>query len=112
MARERSTVRERGHRHPIGVASVGSAEGCVSEDTSGGAEMIQERQMIQGLGALGEDPAYRNGWDDGRFGPMGTFLDNANLAGWAGHEERLAYYRGHRDGRRARGTLAEGQRTA
>ena len=40
------------------------------------------------------------------------FLENPNLAGWAGHEERLAYYRGHRDGRRAREMLADGERTA
>ena len=45
--------------------------------------------------------------ENGRFGPPRSFLENANLAGWAGHEERLAYYRGHRDGRRAREMLAE-----
>ncbi len=82
------------------------------EDASEGAEMIQERRAIEEIDVLGNEPAYRNGWEDGRFGPMGTFLDNANLARWAGHEERLAYYRGHRDGRRARGMPAEGQRTA
>ncbi len=53
-----------------------------------------------------KDPAYRTGWEDGRFGPTGTFLDNANLAGWAGHVERLAYYRGHREGRRVREVLS------
>ena len=106
MAPERPTVRERGHRHPIGVASVGSAEGCVLEDTLEGAEMIQEQQMIQELGALREDPAYRSGWEDGRFGPTRLFLENPNLAGWAAHHERLAYYRGHRDGRRVRAMLS------
>jgi len=35
------------------------------------------------------------------------FLKNPNLAGWAGHNERLAYYRGHRDGRRVREMLAQ-----
>ena len=100
MAPERPTVRERGHRHPVGVASVGSAEGCVLEDTLEGAGMIQE------LGALREDPAHRSGWEDGRFGPTRLFLENANLAGWAGHRERLAYYRGHRDGRWDRDMLA------
>ena len=102
------TVRERDHRHPMGVASVGSAEGYVLEDTLEGAEMIHEQQAIEEIDVLREDPAYRSGWEDGRFGPTRLFLDNPNLAGWAGHEERLAYYRGHRDGRRAREMLAEG----
>ena len=105
MARERSTVRERGHRHPIGVASVGSAEWCVLEDTLGGVGMIQEQQVIEEPGVRGEDSAYRNGWEDGRFGPTRLFLENANLAGWAGSQKRLAYYRGHRDGRRVREML-------
>ena len=101
------TVRERDHRHPMGVASVGSAEGYVLEDTLEGAKMIHEQQAIEEIDVLREDPAYRSGWEDGRFGPTRLFLDNPNLSGWAGHEERLAYYRGHRDGRRAREMLAE-----
>ncbi len=108
MALEIPTVRERGHRHPMGVASVGSAEGYVLEDTLEGAEMIQEQQAIEEIDVLRKDPAYRNGWEDGRFGPTRLFLENPNLAGWADHVERLAYYRGHRDGRRAREMLAEG----
>jgi hypothetical protein len=104
MARERPTVRERGHRHPIGVASVGSAEGCVLEDMLEGAEMSQQ-QVIEEIGLRREDPAYSNGWEDGRFGPTQLFLENSNLARWAGHQERLAYYRGHRDGRRVREML-------
>ena len=68
--------------------------------------MIQERQEIQKLGVRREDPAYRNGWQDGRFGPTRLFHSNPNLAGWADPQERLAYYRGHRDGRRAREMLA------
>ena len=91
---------------------MGSAEGYVLEDTLEGAEMIHEQQAIEEIDVLRKDPAYRNGWEDGRFGPTRLFLDNPNLAGWAGHEERLAYYRGHRDGRRARDVLAEGERTA
>ncbi len=87
---------------------MGSAEGCVLEDTPEGAGMIHEQQAIQKPGVLREDPAYTSGWEDGRFGPTGTFLENPNLAGWAGHNERLAYYRGHRDGRRVREMLAEG----
>jgi len=112
MAQQRPAVRERGHRHPTGVAAAGGVEGCASEDTSEGAEMIQERRAIEETGTLREVAAYSNGWEDGRVGPTRLFFDNANLAGWAGHEERLAYYRGHRDGRRARGMPAEGQRTA
>ena len=68
--------------------------------------MIQE-QVIRAEAVRSEDPAYRNGWEDGRFGPSELFLSNSNLAGWAGHHERLAYYRGHRDGRRVREMLAD-----
>ncbi len=68
--------------------------------------MIQE-QAVRELGVRREDPAYRNGWEDGRFGPAELFLSNSNLAGWDGYRERLAYYRGHRDGRRVREMLAE-----
>jgi hypothetical protein len=85
---------------------VGSAEWCVLEDISEGAEMIQEQQVIQESGVRREDPAYRNGWQDGRFGPTQLFLENSNLAGWEDPRERLAYYRGHRDGRRVREMLA------
>jgi hypothetical protein len=58
-----------------------------------------------------KDPAYRIGWEDGRFGPTQLFLENPNLAGWEGPQERLAYYRGHRDGRRVREMLAHGDPT-
>jgi hypothetical protein len=68
--------------------------------------MIQE-QAVRELGVRREDPAYRNGWEDGRFGPSELFLSNPNLAGWDGYRERLAYYRGHRDGRRVREMLTE-----
>jgi hypothetical protein len=68
--------------------------------------MIREQQVIEELGVRREDPAYRNGWEDGRFGPTRLFLENPNLAGWEGPRERLAYYRGHRDGRRVRDELA------
>ena len=87
---------------------MGSAEGCALEDTSEGAEMIKEQQAIEEIDILRKDPAYSSGWEDGRFGPTRLFLENPNLAGWADHVQRLAYYRGHRDGRRARGKPAEG----
>ena len=83
----------------------------VLEDTLEGAEMIQEQQVIEEPGVSSENAAYSSGWEDGRFGPTRLFPGNPNLAGWAGHEERLAYYRGHRDGRRAREMLADGEQT-
>ena len=110
MVQERPALREC-RRHPIEVASAGSAEWCVLEDTLEGAEMIQEQQVIQEPSVLREDPAYKDGWQDGRFGPTRLFLENLNLAGWADHRERLAYYRGHRDGRRAREMPAGGEQT-
>jgi hypothetical protein len=66
--------------------------------------MIREQQVTEEISLLSENPtyrgpAYRSGWEDGRFGPTETFLENSNLAQWEGHRERLAYYRGHRDGR-------------
>ena len=70
--------------------------------------MIQEQLAIEEIAIRREGPAYTNGWEDGRFGPTGTFLENQNLAEWADHVQRLAYYRGHRDGRRAHEMLAEG----
>ena len=68
--------------------------------------MIQGQQVIEELGERRKDPAYRIGWEDGRFGLMETFLENPNLARWESHSERLAYYRGHREGRRAREELS------
>lgn len=106
MCREGPAIPECGRRRPTEVATVGSAEGCILEDISEGAEMIQEQQVIEVPGVRSEDPAYRNGWEDGRFGPARSFLENSNLAGWEGPRERLAYYRGHRDGRRVREMLA------
>lgn len=58
-------------------------------------------------GSLTETPAYRGGWRDGRFGPLETFVTNRNLAAWEG-VERLAYYRGYREGLRIRKMLMGG----
>jgi hypothetical protein len=55
-------------------------------------------------GVLAETPAYRGGWRDGRFGPVETFVKNRNLAAWEG-ADRLAYYRGYREGLRVREML-------
>ncbi len=76
-----------------------------------GAEMLQEQQVTEEISVLSGDPtygtpAYRSGWEDGRFGSTDTFLENANLARLESHQERLAYYRGHRDGRWDRERLA------
>ena len=68
--------------------------------------MIQGQQLIEELGDRRKDPAYRNGWEDGRFGLMETALENPNLARWESHSERLSYYRGHREGRRVREELS------
>jgi hypothetical protein len=72
---------------------------------SGDEPAVSQQQVIKEIGVRREDPAYRNGWEDGRFGQTQLFHSNTNLAGWAGHQERLAYYRGHRDGRRVREML-------
>jgi hypothetical protein len=63
---------------------------------------MSQEQVTMNFGERRKNPAYRNGWGDGRFAPRQSFLENSNLAGWAGPRERLAYYRGHREGRRVR----------
>ncbi len=73
--------------------------------------MLRLQQVTKEISVLSEDPtygtpAYRSGWEDGRFGSTDTFLENANLARLESHQERLAYYRGHRDGRWDRERLA------
>jgi len=73
---------------------------------------VIREQTVEAAGVHREGPAYRSGWEDGRFGSAGTFASNANLAAWTEHFERLAYYRGHRDGRRVREMLRSGERIA
>ena len=80
------------------------AEEYVLEDKLAGAEMSQD-QVNEEINVRREHVAYSNGWKDGRFGSTRLFLENANLAEWEGFQERLAYYRGHRDGRRVREVL-------
>lgn len=67
--------------------------------------MIQEKNVVS-LESVKEGRAYRSGWHDGRFGFGGTFAENQRLAEWT-DLDRLAYYRGHREGRRIRGMLKE-----
>ena len=57
-------------------------------------------------------PAYRSGWEDGRFGQPQPFGINNNLALWTECPDRLSYYRGHRDGRRVREMLSGQEKTA
>jgi hypothetical protein len=55
-----------------------------------------------GLNLEHRSEAYQAGWEDGRFGERGSFVDNTNLAKWENPSDRLAYYRGHRAGSEAR----------
>lgn len=73
--------------------------------------MIGE-QSVEAAGVQRESPAYRSGWEDGRFGESGTFAANTSLASWTEYFDRLAYYYGHRDGRRVREMLGAGEQTA
>ena len=56
------------------------------------------------VGVLVETPAYRGGWRDGRFGPVGAFSGDRRLAVWEG-ADRLAYDRGYHEGLRVRRML-------
>jgi len=66
--------------------------------------MIREEATGK-VGIRREDPAYKSGWEDGRFGKTQTFALNNSLAVWTEYPDRLSYYRGHRDGRRIREML-------
>ncbi len=69
--------------------------------------MIRE-EAASSAGIHRERPAYQSGWEDGRFGSPETFAANTNLSAWTEYLDRLAYYRGHRDGRRVREMLGVG----
>ena len=73
--------------------------------------MIQEGATGE-VGNRHEGPAYRSGWEDGRFGQVQTFANNNSLAAWPEVPDRLSYYRGHRDGRRIREMLGNKGRRA
>ena len=55
---------------------------------------------------LSETSAYQGGWWDGRFQPVDTFAENDHLNDWEG-PDRLAYYRGYREGLRVRRMLGK-----
>ncbi|WP_273887405.1 hypothetical protein [Rubrobacter naiadicus] len=59
--------------------------------------------------AIRESMAYRSGWKDGRFGMPVLSLESSYMI-WS-DLERLAYYRGHREGRRVRQMLGAGVQT-
>ena len=64
------------------------------------------RDAVAGMAETRQESlAYRSGWEDGRFGSPETFVANASLSVWTEYLDRLAYYRGHRDGRRVREML-------
>ena len=46
--------------------------------------------------------AYWAGWLDGRYGNIDSFTKNPRLSSLDKFHDRLDYYRGHRDGRKAR----------
>ena len=65
--------------------------------------MIRER--VPGKTEISrESKAYRDGWEDGRFGASEALTSNTNLSA-CNESERLAYYRGHREGRGVREML-------
>jgi hypothetical protein len=70
------------------------------------------RELVAGEAKIRrESPAYRSGWEDGRFGSPEPFAANANLSVWTEYLDRLAYYRGHRDGRKVREMLGVGKKS-
>ena len=83
------------------MGGVANALTQAQEGMGKGRGMSQE-QVTKEFGDRRKNPAYRQGWGDGRFGMRQLFLENSNLAECAGPQERLSYYRGHRDGRRVR----------
>ena len=74
--------------------------------------MIIREEIAGREGVRREDPAYRSGWEDGRFGQQLPFGVNNNLALWTEYPDRLSYYRGHRDGRRVREMLGGNGKSA
>jgi hypothetical protein len=74
------------------------------------AGMIQSKTAVVSEAST-ETEAYKSGWHDGRFGPGEVFAENHRLAGWTDFD-RLAYYRGHREGRRIRTMLKESMKGA
>src|SRR5688572_31573416 len=70
---------------------------------------FQAEDGIRDLTVTGVQTCALPIWEDGRFGVPETFVTNANLGTWTEYLDRLAYYRGHRDGRRVREMLGIGR---
>ena len=68
--------------------------------------MIRER-AAEYTEVTRESIAFQSGWKDGRFGHPGSFAAHEGLGEWS-DLDRLAYYRGHREGRRIREILRSG----
>jgi hypothetical protein len=51
--------------------------------------------------SLSRSTAYRQGWHDGRYAEPCCFTENQRLAWLEAPSDRLDYYRGHREGRKA-----------
>ena len=66
-----------------------------------------QEQVTKEFGNRRKNPAYRKGWGMAVSGEQ-LFLENSTYAEWAAYQERLSYYRGHRDRRRIREMLAHG----
>ncbi len=67
-------------------------------------EAERVRQRILEEGALEEGAAYRAGWEEGLFAPLErTALHSKAIALYEGMD-RLAFWRGHREGRSTRET--------
>jgi hypothetical protein len=90
------------------VVALYNSAGLRSLASSRKGRAMSQEQTAKEFGERRKNPAYRNGWGDGRFGPTQSFHENSNLAEWADHQERLSYYRGHREGRRIREMLEHG----
>lgn len=56
---------------------------------------------------LTETPAYRGGWRDGRFEPAGSTPVEERDLSWLEDDDRAAYCRGYREGRRVRSMLRQ-----
>lgn len=64
--------------------------------------MVREETAVVARN-LRENPAYRNGWEDGRFGLSGAEENSGD--GLENDLDRRAYYHGHQEGRRIRQML-------
>lgn len=67
-----------------------------------GSEVLPVRDNVTFPRAGKRNRAYWDGWIDGRFRESGSMAQNSRIARWENPQERLDYYRGHREGHAAR----------